>query len=76
MSESFNIHLLSVLKLTREMLDLAEKGDNTRPDRSCGILFGTLRDSAFKLNELAEREIEHHKKVGTWDVDLISSNAN
>ncbi len=47
---------------------LADRGDETRDDPSCGVLYGTLRDAAYKLRHLAEEEIQVHKSAGHWDV--------
>ena len=38
------------------MIDLADQGDTHREDNGCGILYGILRDSAYKLKKLAEEE--------------------
>ena len=46
----------------------ADAGDEARADTSCGVLYGTLRDSAYKLRHLAEQEIEAHKESGLWDL--------
>ncbi len=54
------------LKLVEEMLSLAERGDQVREDNSCGVLYGILRDSAFKIRKLAEAEKEAHIKKGWW----------
>jgi len=62
-----NENLLRLISLTREMLALADEGDRDRDDASCGILYGILRDSAYKLRKLAEKECEHHKEGGKWD---------
>lgn len=51
------------------MTVLADKGDDSRQDRSCGVLYGTLRDAAYKLRGLAEQEINLHKSTGLWDID-------
>jgi hypothetical protein len=48
------------------MLVLAEEGDAVREDINCGILYGVLRDSAYKLKNLAEIEREAHIKKGWW----------
>ncbi|MBZ0263047.1 hypothetical protein K8I28_00135 [bacterium] len=62
-----NKNLTKVLELTREMLDLAEDGDRNRTDSTCGILFGFLRDSAYKLRRMTDHEIELHRKRGEWE---------
>ncbi len=56
------------------MMLLADRGDENRQDRSCGVLYGTLRDSAYKLRSLAEQEIDIHKSAGLWDPDENDSN--
>lgn len=42
------------------MLALADEGDRDRVDDGCGILFGVLRDMAYKLRALAEQERRSH----------------
>jgi len=54
------------LALVDTMLDLADRGDAVREDNGCGVLYGVLRDSAFKIKKLAEDEKEAHKKKGWW----------
>ena len=53
-------------KLVEAMLDLADKGDAVRQDDGCGILYGVIRDSAFKIKKLAEAERDAHVKKGWW----------
>lgn len=67
MAKSYNTNIVKVLRLTRNMMVLADEGDSVRKDASCGVLYGTLRDSAYKLRELAEKERELHKEKGFWD---------
>lgn len=54
------------LKLIESMLDLADEGDAVREDSGCGVLYGVLRDSAYKIKRLAESEREAHIKKGWW----------
>ena len=42
------------IRLTREMIQLADQGDADREDTGCGVLYGVLRDSAYKLLQMAE----------------------
>ena len=67
MAQSFNENLLKTIRLTREMLALADEGDRDRTDDSCGIVYGVLRDTAYRLRKLAESECEKHRKTGKWD---------
>lgn len=69
MSKTFNINILKVLRLTRDMMVLADQGDSNRQDRSCGVLYGTLRDAAYKLRRLAEEEKQTHQDNGIWDIE-------
>ncbi len=54
------------LVLVEEMIEMANKGDIEREDTGCGILYGVLRDSAYKLKKLAENEKKQHIKKGWW----------
>ena len=63
-----NLHIINTLKLVDEMINLADHGDADREDNGCGILYGVLRDSAFKLKNLAEEEKQNHIRKGWWQV--------
>jgi hypothetical protein len=69
MAETQNTNIVKVLRMSREMMMLADEGDHERKDRSCGVLYGTLRDMAYKLRRLAEEERALHLDEGVWDVD-------
>lgn len=49
--------------MTREMLALADEGDRDRNDDSCGIIYGILRDTGYRLRKLAEQEREKHQRA-------------
>ena len=55
------------LDLTKNMLELADEGDAVRQDSGCGVLYGVLRDSAYKIKQLAEAEREAHARKGWWE---------
>ena len=44
------------LELAVLMLSLADEGDSVRKDVGCGVLYGVLRDSAYRIKNLAEAE--------------------
>ena len=67
MSRPFNENIRLVKELTEEMLKLADRGDHYRNDASCGILYGVLRDTAYRLRKLADEECDKHKQAGKWD---------
>jgi hypothetical protein len=59
-------NIKKTLQLANKMIELAEIGDAEREDTGCGILYGVLLDSAYKLKRLAEKEKEKHIKKGWW----------
>jgi len=59
-------HIRQTLTLVEEMLRLADEGDASREDVGCGILYGVLRDSAFKIQKLAAIERDAHIRKGWW----------
>jgi hypothetical protein len=65
--KTINDNLRKVIQLTYEMLELADHGDKFRQDSGCGVVYGTLRDEAYKIRKLAEEELLKHsgKHKGT-----------
>lgn len=60
----YDKNLKDALQLTDKMIELANKGNAEREDTGCGILYGVLLDSAYKLKKLAEHEKQRHIKKG------------
>jgi hypothetical protein len=60
--EMVNKNLEKVIAHCSEMLELADLGDNYRVDDGCGVVYGVLRDSAYKLRKLAEDELIKHEQ--------------
>lgn len=63
-----NHNIRKTLELTDKM-KLADAGDAAREDVGCGVLYGVLRDAAFKLRKLAEEERKVHQLKGWWQDD-------
>lgn len=61
-----NENINTTLKLVNSLLALAEKGDLERQDVGCGILYGIIRDAAYKIKKIAEAEKALHQKMGRW----------
>jgi hypothetical protein len=61
-----NETIRKTIELARRMLDIADEGDAVREDPSRGVLYGVLRDSAYKIKKLAEAERQAHVKKGWW----------
>lgn len=55
--------------IAEKMLEIADEGDMVREDNGCGVLYGVLRDAAFKVKKLAEAEKDAHIKKGWWNTD-------
>jgi len=53
-------NLNEVIRICYEMLELADHGDKIRQDTGCGVVYGTLRDTAYKLRKMAEKELSQH----------------
>jgi hypothetical protein len=62
-----NENLIKVIDSSRELLKLADQGDNERDDEGCGVLYGVVRDAAYKMLSQASKEVEKHKRRGAWD---------
>jgi hypothetical protein len=58
--------LRRTLQLAEMMVELADQGDAAREDVGCGVLYGLLRDSAYKIRRVAEQEKEDHIRRGVW----------
>ena len=69
--EKVNTNLSRVVEVCYEMLELADHGDKFRKDTGCGVVYATLRDSAYKIRQIAEQELQNHqdkkllKKIST-----------
>ncbi len=59
-------NIKKTIELVKDMLGLADEGDGVREDTGCGVLYGIIRDSAFKIKKLAETERDNHIKKGWW----------
>ncbi len=56
-----------VIRLCGDMLELADLGDAHRTDSGCGLVYGSLRDGAYKVRRLAEKEFQCHMRLKTKD---------
>ncbi len=62
-----NKNILETLELVEKMIELANSGDEDRDDVGCGILYGILRDSAYRIKKIAEKEKHAHIEKRKWD---------
>ena len=61
-----NENIKTTLQLANTLLELADKGDLEREDIGCGILYGIMRDAAYKIKKIAESEKALHEQMGKW----------
>jgi len=54
-------YLREVIRISQEMIDIAYQGDACRQDVGCGVVFGSVRDKAYKVRKLAEEELRKHQ---------------
>ena len=60
-SDPVEKNLKSVIQLCYEMLEVADHGDKLRNDEGCGVVYGMLRDAAYKIRRMTEQELEKHE---------------
>jgi hypothetical protein len=49
--------------MAKALMDTANKAEAASDDDGCRILFGVMRDCAYKIRKQAECEYEAHKAV-------------
>ena len=61
MKDLGNDYLKRALVLADELMNLANEGDAYRKDLGCGVVYGTLRDCAYKIRSITETELRLHQ---------------
>lgn len=59
-------NIAQTIELARDMIKLAQQGYEQQEDPGCGILYGILLDSGYKILDLAQKEKHAHKQKGWW----------
>ena len=62
-----NEHILEALELARRLTILADEGEEAAEDDSCLVLYGMIRDCAYRIRQQAESERKAHIARGIWD---------
>lgn len=60
MSEETIEHLEESVELAGRMLDLAERGVGGCQDDGCLVVYGIIRDCAYKIRSSAQNELQEH----------------
>jgi hypothetical protein len=58
-----NSNIVKTLDLVDELKALADKGQSESKDYGCAMLYGVIRDCAYKISGYAVREHEIHKNI-------------
>jgi len=61
MNHACNNNILKALEIAKALMDTANKGEAASGDDGCRILFGVMRDCAYKIRREAERQCQVHK---------------
>lgn len=58
-------YLHEIIRLADALIQLAYQGDAEREDVGCGVVFGSVRDKAYKVKRLAVEEIARHRALAS-----------
>ena len=61
-----DINIAQTIKLAQKMISLAQTGYEQREDPGCGVLYGILLDSGYRLLNLSQKERQAHIQKGWW----------
>ncbi len=64
-----NQYIQEALEIARKLIILADQGELDSKDDGCLVLYGIIRDCAYKIRAQAERERKLHKEKGFWDIE-------
>ena len=70
-----DINIAQTINLAQKMIKLAQSGYEQREDPGCGVLYGILLDSGYRLLDIAQKEKQAHINKGWWK-DSCNNTAN
>lgn len=59
-------NIARTIEMANEMIDLARQGYDNHEDPGCGVLYGILLDSGYRILDLALKEKQAHIQKGWW----------
>ena len=65
-----DINISQTIALAQKMIRLAQEGYEQREDPGCGVLYGILLDSGYRLLDIAQKEKQAHINKGWWHNSL------
>lgn len=69
-----DINIARTIDLANEMIKLAQVGYDQREDPGCGVLYGIMLDSGYRLLDLALKEKNKHIQKGWWNNSIRKEN--
>ncbi|MHC4871006.1 MAG: hypothetical protein ACYTFY_04100 [Planctomycetota bacterium] len=69
MCDKCNKHIIEALELSERLINLSEDGDRYAQDDNCVILYGIIRDCAYKIKRAAEAESKRHLLNNQFNVN-------
>ena len=64
LKKNCDINIAQTIDLAHEMIKLAQTGYEQRADPGCGVLYGILLDSGYRILDLAQKEKQKHIEKG------------
>ncbi|MCA1793754.1 MAG: hypothetical protein ABR534_10920 [Desulfotignum sp.] len=66
-SKKCDKNIARTIELANEMIAMAHHGYDDHEDPGCGVLYGILLDSGYRILNLALKEKQAHIDKGWWD---------
>jgi len=65
-----NEYIRKALDMACRLTSLADHGEMACRDDGCAVLYGVVRDCAYRIRGQAEQEREAHRQRGQWEESL------
>jgi hypothetical protein len=65
-----DINIARTIELAQQMIELAQIGYEQHKDPSCGVLYGIMLDSGYRILDMAQKEKNAHVKKGWWNTSI------
>lgn len=67
-------YIRRALRAACDLTALADEGEAATHDDGCAVLFGVIRDCAYKIRAQAERERRMREARGMWEAVAAEEN--